>query len=308
MGDVRTTDGQAQSEEERRQEWDRLSEGESGQPATDPAKPAPADEPASGATGQADTGTPAKDPDPARAAEKPANQNDELWANADPALREAFEAEREARTRAENTIRTHEGRLTATQRQLLEAQARIPKVEPTKQEEAKPVLTDEVKAQLREDFPDVASPLLDAISALETEQANLRARDASREEQEQAARAVEAQRFFAEQEQKLATAYPDWHATCRSAPFIEWAQKQPQIILDGLQRNADAIVDADSGIKILDLYRAEVAPDDTAQRRQRQLDATRNIDTKNPQATSSQTQDRDAEWARLDALDRAKNR
>ena len=44
--------------------------------------------------------------------------HDDIWANADPKLREAFEAERSKAVRTEQQLRTQDGRLSSAMRQL----------------------------------------------------------------------------------------------------------------------------------------------------------------------------------------------
>lgn len=304
MSDIDRAAADQAAENERREEWTRLAQDEAGQPSPAPSNgQGPTDLlPEDVGQGDAPPGSPA--------AAKPAGEErpalDELWATAPAPLRETFEAERAARLKAENQVRTQDGRLSAETRRTLQLQserdALAQRVNASEPEEKAPVVDDTARAQLRDEYPDVAGPLLDVIGGLEQTVRSLAARDASREEQAAANNQLELQRFLAAEEQKLAEQHPDWRDTCATPAFADWAKSQPQFVWDGLQRNGNGIVDATEAAAIVQLYK-DANGTGPAARRHAQLNGGRLPVGRIPAATTSTTADREAEWKRLEALE-----
>jgi hypothetical protein len=285
-------------------EWDRLDAEEAGQsPETPEAADAPTD------TTDADDQGQASRPPAEPAAAKPAGNEPDIWANAPPEYRAAFEAERQ---RAEQAVRSQTGRAQAEARRNAELQAELAALrkeapEP-KQEDTAPAITEETKQQLRDEFPDVAAPLLDVIGQLEKQVANLASSNASQEERRQAADQLETQRVFAAEEQRLTEQHGDWSDVVKQPEFSEWVKNQPRMIKEALTRNASQIVDADEAIDIIGRYKAETAkPDALGARREAQM---RGSTVPKPRAfapTPSTSTDKESEWERLEARDRQRD-
>jgi hypothetical protein len=297
---------------EREAEWARL-EGEEGQPAKAPDTSEPSDEPGdAGGDGQG-----GKPPHIDPAAEKPAGSGSsttdaDLWKDAPEPLRNAFEAERAAREKADQTIRSNNGRLSAESRRAAELEAEVltlrGKTKAEKPAEEAPALPDEARKQLEEEFPDVAAPLLKVIGSLEAKVAELAAGNASADERRLADVQLEQQRLYAEEEQKLAGEHSDWRTVAATPAFAEWANAQPRAIQEALRRNGTDIVDAAEASLVIGMFKtsAGVGIGKTDERRERQLRGNLMPDAKVPGSTTSATSDREAEWKRLEAVDAAK--
>jgi hypothetical protein len=285
-------------------EWDRLDAADAGQsPETPEAADAPTD------TTDADDQGQASRPPAEPAADKPAGNEPDIWANAPPELRTAFEAER---ARSEQAVRSQTGRAQAEARRNAELQAELAALrkeapEP-KPEDTAPAITEETKQQLRDEFPDVAAPLLDVIGQLEKQVANLASSNASREERQQAADELETQRVFAAEEQRLTETHGDWSDVVKQPGFSEWIKGQPRMIKEALARNASQIVDADEAIDIIGRYKVETnKPDALGARREAQMRGSTVPKPRTFAPTPSTSTDKESEWERLERLDRTRD-
>lgn len=240
----------------------------------------------------------------------PQGSANDPWANAPPELREAFEKEKrdwELRFRSAN------GRVSALQRQI--AQQQTPKQEPaqqqpqTQQEETHQPnagatsginLKDPKFQQMREDFPEVAGPLLDLLDVVVGRLDQVSKTTGSVEQQQ-------AEQYLAVQEQTLAEQHPDWKVAASDDRFGGWLQEQPLSIQQAFERNREAIVDGRDASLVIGMFKQAVgfssqqqqqpapsapAPD---QRRQRQLASGRDVGrTAPPVATGIADNDLDA--------------
>lgn len=225
---------------------------------------------------------------------------DDPWANAPAELREA--RERELRD-WDLRFRSANGRVSALQRQLAQyqqqtqqqpAQQQEPQRE-TQQPEQRPSginLTDPKFQQLREDFPEVAGPLLDVIADLSSQLGSVRQVAGTFEQQQ-------TQAFLAQQEQTLAQAHPDWVQAATDDRFAGWLQTQPTAIQEAFQRNHDAIVNGQDAALVIGMFKQAVGFSSPQQqqtptnpapaqdpRRQRQLAAGRDAGRNSPPAAS----------------------
>ena len=239
--------------------------------------------------------------------------HDDIWANADPKLREAFEAERSKAVRTEQQLRTQDGRLSSAMRQLNQLKQQLaPKRDAegaaNEGEEAK--TKEERRKQLREEYPDVAAPILDDLAELqETVKALTTQTHASLEN--------EAQTLAAQEEQRLLDNHPDWGEYGASGKsnkeFVDWVMKQPRYVVDAVERNGAQIVDSVEVSDILDRFKRETGrATDQAQRdamqrrRENQLDAGRQPVSRQPAVASGSEDDFTAEWNRLKAIEKRK--
>lgn len=265
-------------------------------------------------------GTVDQDPAPADAAAQapgadgtPSPQGsatDDPWANAPPELREAFEKEKrdwELRFRSAN------GRVSAYQRQLAQyqqqtqqqpaqQQAHEQQQEVTHRQDAGASgidLKDPKFQQMREDFPEVAGPLLDLLDVVVGRLDQVSKTTGSVEQQQ-------AEAFLASQEQALAQQHPDWLVAASDDRFGGWLQEQPISIQQAFERNREAIVDSRDASLVISLFKQSVgfsSPQQQPQqqaptqdpRRQRQLASGRDVGrTAPPVATGIAEHDFDA--------------
>lgn len=239
--------------------------------------------------------------------------NDDIWASADPKLREAFEAERNKAVRTEQQLRTQDGRLSSAMRQLNQLKQQLaPKRDAegaaNEGEEAK--TKEERRKQLREEYPDVAAPILDDLAELqETVKALTATTHTSLEN--------EASSLVEREEQRLLERHPDWgeygqHGKSNKE-FVDWVMRQPQGVIDMVERNGSAIVDSAEVSLVLDLFKRETGKttdqaqrDAVARRRENQLEAGRNPANRQPAVASGSEDDFSSEWKRLQAIDKRK--
>jgi hypothetical protein len=232
--------------------------GEDGEPAAAPAAAAP------------DNG--GADPAPAAAA----SSDNDPWAKADPALKALFDSERQARERAEQSDRSQRGRIAALQRKI---EAPAPAAPAPQKKDGDQGGDDEGKpadplAQLREDYPDVAGPLLDQIAALRSEIDGFKPSLTKADDDRVAAE-------YAVQFEALEKQHPDFATLAADKDFLGWVGAQPKKIQEAA--NSDDAREVSSALTLFKLEReaATKAADPPAAvpkpdaRRQSQLDGGR---------------------------------
>jgi len=260
-----------------------------------------------------------EDPAPASAAAPdvpPAGDNtppekdtseDDIWANADPKLREAHEnALRDAHLRAEGI----KGRQSAADRENARLRAQIAELQGGRESSQAPKegndepgdkpsseIPDHLR-QLREDYPEVAGPLLDVIDKMQGELTELKQPVGALKERE-AASAIQ------QQETLLTEKHPDWQAVATDDRFAGWLEEQPKAIKDAMERNFNAIVDGNDAALVIGKFKADLGigkepstpdpkPDPTVDRRQRQLQAGRDAGRTGPSVTTGIPDDFDS--------------
>jgi hypothetical protein len=226
--------------------------------------------------------------------------NDDIWATAPAELREAFEKQQRD---WDLRLRSANGRVSAFQRQLAQVQQQptqqpAQQQEPNQQQEPQAQapaksgidLTDPKYQQMREDFPEVAGPLLDLVESLASRLDQV-GKTAGAFEQQQTSQ------FLATQEQALAEAHPDWQAAATDDRFTGWLQTQPTAIQEAFARNHNAIVDGKDAALVIGMFKqavgfgAQQQPTPTPApsqdpRRQRQLASGRDAGRTGPAAAS----------------------
>lgn len=222
---------------------------------------------------------------------------DDLWADADPRLREAFEANRKKLEKAEHAVQSQTGRLSHATNQLNQLRAELAsKQDKTAAAPEGEEATDrkERLQQLREEYPDVTAPILDAIYALEDKVTKLSSKDESRE-----AEVVE--QLFTDNWNQVAEKHgKDWTGISNSGEFAEWLGRQPSYTQAAVMRNASKIVEPDSVIDVLDRFKAETQKPDPslAAKRERQLEGNRGVPSRTPGITggASKADDFSGTW------------
>ncbi len=235
---------------------------------------------------------------------------DDIWKNAPPELREAHEKQlRDMDLR----YRSSQGRVSALDRELARyrsqqqgqpapQQERQPEEQPSAEPKADPSAKEKALAELRDEYPDLAGPLLD-------EMAEMRAR---LERLDQGYGAIEQQRATAavqQQEQRLLELHPDYADAARDERFMGWLETKPQAVKDAFQRNFHSIVDAEDAALVIGMFKNEMgigatgqqaSPQPSAQqpapsqRRQRQLNSGRDAGGNGPAAAAGVPNDFEA--------------
>lgn len=237
---------------------------------------APADkaavEPEAGSDGDgpADDKAPADDAAANRQPAAPAPGSDDSsndpWANAPAELRERYEAERRDN---DLRLRSANGRVSALDRkvqeltrQLEEAQRGGQKPGTTQSSDgsqgndddgdhADGALSKDTLAQLREDYPDLAGPLIDMLET-QAQQITRLSKGVGAFEQTRENAAI------AEQEGVLASQHPDWEAAASDDRFAGWLESQPTSIKEAMARNFDRIVDGNDAALVIDKFKRDV--------------------------------------------------
>lgn len=227
---------------------------------------------------------------------------DDIWANAPAEYREAYQATiRDLDLR----LRSANNRAVAFQRQLEQARAAQPTEPPVKQD-AQPSDTGDVLerpeiAKLREDFPELAGPLLDIIAAQQNQLAQL-GQTAGQFQQQQ----IQAERSV--QESILAGQHPDWLQAAADDRFRGWLDTQPRLIQEAFARNEHAIVDGPEAAFIIGQFKQAVGfgqqpsstrPAPADDRRQRQIANGRDTGRNSPATVNAIPDDFDAAFEAL---------
>lgn len=188
---------------------------EAGQPeGNDPEEPAEA--PAQAAAEVEDPPESVTSGKEAGAVEAPAEAAPDPWASAPPELKALWEQERQAREQAEHRARSDAARVAALSRKLATVTPPPQAAEPS---EAQKALDAKVK-QLREDFPDVAEPIIALIESQRAELSSVK----------QHVAAVTADQHEVQVARELAALqerHPDWQQVAANPKFGEWLATQP---------------------------------------------------------------------------------
>jgi hypothetical protein len=262
--------------------WDELEAAETGQSAAAAERQEEADKgEAQGGDeagqGEAQAGQPAATSPEADAEqasrEKP---SDDVWKDADPKLREAHEnALREAQeraSRAENQARSNGGRLAKALNELGALQQQIATKAGAEGSEA----TDEEIERLREEYPEVAGPLLKRLEKLTGTVDALTSSATARAE-------AEVGDALAGEFETLQGLHSDVGEIIKAPEYAEWLKGQAPSIQRIVQENSKAVVSAADTALVFDKFKADTgfgkarepteAEKQAAERRQRQLDA-----------------------------------
>lgn len=300
--------------------WNQLEAEESGQP--DDASGRQDDDAGSGnqagdeaGQGEAQAGQPAASTSPDADAGSSASRgtSDDVWASADPKLREAHEnalkASQEQARKAENLARSNGGRLAKALNEL-NALRTAPSGESADE-------TDRQRKErlegVRKDYPDVAEPILEELANLRSKVDGLTTSATARAESD-------VQTALQDEYVALLDKHSDTGEIIKAPEYAAWLQGQPPAIQRIVQENAKAVVSAADTAVVFDKFKAETgwgrgdgtareAANREAQRRAGQLDAGRSVTGTQP-GVSSDTRTGDGsfgdEWDRLDAKDRRK--
>jgi hypothetical protein len=229
--------------------WDEI-EAEEGQSSDTPSSPEDRkDDDASTDEGEADTGDKPDEPEPeakteAPAAKAPAEQKTkDPWAAAPPEIRAEFDRIARERADLELKLKRETGRTSQLTRKLNEL---APPPAPASPEVA--AERNKRLATLREEYPEVATPLLEVIEEQQQQVAALTQAVTSQQESKAASQAED-----------LRKVHPDYAEIIAQDPdrFDAWVRDQnhPAWVLPAYERNGQRIVEAEPVIKILNEYK-----------------------------------------------------
>jgi hypothetical protein len=224
------------------------------------------------------------DTDPAPAA--PVAGDDDIWKDAPPAAKEAYEKLQQEKKQLEHETRSHEGRVAARQNRIAELSRQLEQMK-------KPEPSgDDPLTQIASDFPELHAPLSKAIESVNSRAEQVEAAQRGRIETE----LKEEQRRYVEevnaQTEALKQEHPDYLDVIKANvdKWTMWVEDQPKAIRDAVARNSDDITDAKAAAQVLSAFKAFLNPPATApqpspqsDKRQRQIGATASPGTGNRQ-------------------------
>lgn len=212
---------------------------------------------------------------------------DDIWSTVDPAVREAHEKalrDSELRYRSAASRQSAADRKIAELSQQLEALKRGPagagddrKQGNDDQPKDGGKSRDEIFAELREEYPDLATPIVEEMADLRAEIKKL-SEGVNDYQQRRTAADLD------EQEGILAKQHPDWLEAAQDERFRGWLETQPTAIREAFARNERAIVDGREAALVVRLFKTDVGfaakPQDQQrqgrdERRERQLKGNR---------------------------------
>lgn len=253
--------------------------------------------------------------------------DDDIWANASEAQRNAYEA---ARREAEERERRLRGSVSGLARQVNELKAQIAAAGPqadagaTDDTSSKNAKTGEAASdpnataseddaafrELANEYPELSGVLKKLFKNRDATVDNLRRENAELRVRMGSVSDAEAARVFEGQEQLVAERHPDYAQICGSADFTRWLETQPVYVQEAAMRNGEAIHDGFEAAHIIDLFKSAggiagntpepTAPADnagrgttqqTAAKRQRQLEAATTSSSRGPGAATGAPED-----------------
>lgn len=255
------------------------------------------------------------------------NAND-VWVNATPEQRAAFEAAQQQLKKLEQSDKSNRGRVSALQRQLQELRSQ-PNQPPRDQQgaddaDANEFLASDEWKKFAEDYPEVAGPMGGVISKLQQQVARQDKILGSIGEAEQQS-ALDAQARALEEQ------HPDWDqvVTEHADAFQEWVYTQPRHIQEAAIRNAQGIVDAEEAADVIGRFKGHLqgqqgngnhsaddpagngsrqgnGNDRLARRRQRQLKSATAARTRSPGHATGIPEDGDPEvlWQHFEEMEK----
>ncbi len=185
------------------------------------------------------------------AAEQP-----DIWADATPEQRAAFEAAQHENSSNRERVQAQNRKISDLLSQPGAAQPAAPVSKPATTEEGDPVANEEWE-KFEEEYPEVAGPISKRYG---NELAELKAENAKLRGEVSGINHIQRQEAIDTEEAVLLDRHPDWKAETSTPEFSEWLPNQPRYVQDGFQRNGDTISDGDEAASLMDLFKADMAP------------------------------------------------
>lgn len=229
-------------------------------------------------------------------------------------LKAALAAEREAKVRAESVASSHGGRLAQALNELndLKKQLKPEKAKGATPEGEEATDEDERIKQLKEDYPEVAVPLLEKMAQLEDD---LRKLQGGKEAASEEATEAEVQALLKEQLDTLKSRHDDFEKAVTSEDYKAWLPQAPAWARRVIQENTPNIVNAAECAEVLDLFKSKTgwggtkreADETVEQKRKRQLEAATGVTGRQPAVTHDEEGNYDDEWDRLAERERRRS-
>jgi hypothetical protein len=179
---------------------------------------------------------------------------DDIWKQATPAQRAAFEAAQAEVKKGEQYKRSNDGRVAALQRQIDSlkrgqvAQTGATRGSAAGQQNAGGFLDTPDYKKFSKEYPEIAGPLSKVITDLQSQvTGQTKMLDAIGNERLQIA--------LNEQESTLATEHADWEQLAGQESFGDWLATQPRHIREAALRNGENIVDAEEASDVIGRYK-----------------------------------------------------
>lgn len=181
-------------------------------------------------------------------------QQEDIWKDATPAQRAAFEAAEKRAKDGEQYRKSNDGRIAALQRKIdeLTNKGAAPAAaaggkKSGKQLNAEDLLNDPDLVKTAKDYPEFA-PFIKVIGKLQEQLTGQnKVLSAIGDERRQAA--------LSEQKELLTTAHNDWEAVAEREDFGPWLEKQPRHIREAFSRNMHDIVDAEEAADVIGRFK-----------------------------------------------------
>jgi len=223
----------------------------------------------------------------------PTNQTNDIWANAAPELKAAFEAAENRARQAEHRAKSDEGRVSRFQRERDELRRQLGAVKSAAgHEDLGAYLASEEWTRAKAEFGDDLKPI---FSALET----LAARDKAYQGRFGEIDEAKAEAQAKANEEWLTKEVPDIKELFGRDEFTPWLKAQPTGVREMADRNWDDVVDPAEMKVLADLFRASLpaGPQTESQtqqidpKRAAQLDAARSSKTRQPPIVADASED-----------------
>ena len=259
--------------------------------------------------GQADTGTPSED---AGKTPPASDEQPDIWKDAPPALRDAYEAERQRAAQAENVAKAHGGRLAQAYQErdaLAEKLAEAGKAAGASTEQEGGESDEDYRRRMTEDYPEFAR----LFETLDAATAKIDSLEGSVDTANASVRTAQTEAALETQGKIFEEAHPQWEAEKKDPAvqerFMEWAEGQPPYVQDALRANAKTITDGSTAADLISRFKRETespAQRERDERRREQLDGARDARVSAPGASKSGASDDDTEglWNEFGAKER----
>lgn len=241
------------------------------------------------------------------AATAAASGEGDIWANAPPEAKAAYEAAVKEARDFEQKFKSRDGREAALQRQIAELRRQGGQGEEQQRKPLKELLAKDKVTELATDYPDLAPVLTTLSEALE--------RIDGVEQQVGETRAVAATAVAAPEERALTQAVPNWLELAADERFMGWVEDQPKADRDIVYSNWNAITDANAAAKVFEKFRDTVVTPKAAEtdsggkpgKRDRQASSAKAATVNGPTAAAGDSEDEDVAWKQAAAkVDRAR--
>lgn len=247
------------------------------------------------------------------------DENSDELAGLPDHVRDRLKAAEDRAAKAENTLRSNEGRFSRAERELnelrlREQQRRQEQQQPGNDTGKQPVDIDAALEQVSTEYPDIGGPLTQVISGLRQKVEALESAGAQQATIEATREELATQEFLGRQQQLLTEKHSDWAEVVKTTEYAEWALKQPTHVQELIVRNGEQLVDGEAAADVLDRFKRDTKPEQQTgdpkeqQRRAQQLDGSRQVPSRTPamEARERGGGDYDSEWAAAAEEDRRK--